>query len=154
MNKFFYKLKIYPKNYNYISILFTYIFVIFFIFAYIIFLKNYITIPTCAIYKYLHIYCPACGSTRATLTLIKFNIIDSLRYNPFIVYILFFSTLYIITETINIINFSNESNLKHSYFNIISNKFKLSWSLIIIIGLILLFANFIIKNSIFLDILN
>ena len=39
----------------------------------------------CLMLEYLHIYCPACGGTRAFKALLQFDIISSIRYNPIVV---------------------------------------------------------------------
>ena len=36
----------------------------------------------CGLLEYLHLYCPACGGTRAFAALISFDIPSSLKYNP------------------------------------------------------------------------
>lgn len=41
-------------------------------------------IGECALYKQLGVYCPACGGTRAMGALIRFELLDSLRYNPLV----------------------------------------------------------------------
>ncbi|MBQ6893622.1 MAG: DUF2752 domain-containing protein [Clostridia bacterium] len=38
----------------------------------------------CAMLDYLHLYCPACGGTRAFSALISFDILSSLKYNPIV----------------------------------------------------------------------
>jgi len=37
--------------------------------------------PECPIYRYLHIQCPGCGSTRALAALLHGQIIEALRFN-------------------------------------------------------------------------
>ena len=39
------------------------------------------TFPTCPSVRYLHIYCPGCGSTRAVEALLRGNILLALRQN-------------------------------------------------------------------------
>ncbi|MBQ3155167.1 MAG: DUF2752 domain-containing protein [Clostridia bacterium] len=38
----------------------------------------------CGMVKYLHLYCPACGGTRALDALLSFDLLMSLRYNPIV----------------------------------------------------------------------
>lgn len=119
------------NNSVFIAILITYIIVILLVIIYFSFLKNYISIPACPIYTHLDIFCPACGGTRAIISLLNFDIISSILFNPIVIYTLFFSTLYIITESFNIA-FNKNINI-HA-------------KLILKIGIFILFANWIIKN--------
>lgn len=135
--KFLNNLKLYPKKYNYIAISLTYTLVILGILIYSSSKNTFINLPTCPIYKYLHISCPICGSTRATLALLDFNIITSIKYNPIVLYTLIFSTLYIILETIQIITFKKTRKNNTTQ--------PLNWNLIIIIGLIICLINFLLK---------
>lgn len=36
----------------------------------------------CFLHDFLHMYCPGCGGTRATFTLLKGEVIQSVSYNP------------------------------------------------------------------------
>ena len=114
----------------YISILLTYIVVLTSIVLYLTWLRYYFEIPECPIYKTFGIYCPACGGTRAIISLANADIINSFLYNPIVIYSFAFSTLYLIIETINI-------KLKK---NII-----IPWKGIIKFGLVLLLINWMIK---------
>lgn len=38
----------------------------------------------CGMVKYLHLYCPACGGTRALESLLSFDLRASFRYNPIV----------------------------------------------------------------------
>lgn len=122
-------------NSVFIAILITYIIIILLAIIYFSFLKNYISIPACPIYTHFGIFCPACGGTRAIISLLSFDIISSILFNPIVIYTLVFSTLYLITESINIA-FNKNINI-HTI-------------LILKIGIFILFANCIIKNIIFL----
>ena len=121
------------KKYNYVflSILFTYILVFILIFLYFFKLKDYFSIPVCPIYNYFGLFCPACGGTRAIISLLNLDLVSSILYNPIVIYSIFFSTLYLITEFINI-NFNKKINI--------------SFNLIIKLGIIILIANCIFKN--------
>lgn len=118
-------------NYTFIAVSITYIFFILGILIYFFYLKDSFFIPPCPIYTHLGIYCPACGGTRAVISLLNIDLLSSIIFNPIVIYTLFFSTLYIITELINIIF--------HKRINI-------NFKIIIKIGIILLFVNCIIKN--------
>ena len=54
--------------------------------AFIFWRKFSYTLP-CITKTLLKIYCPACGGTRAVSSLLRFDIIDSLRHNPIVIYI-------------------------------------------------------------------
>ena len=121
------------KKYNsvFLSILFTYILIVILVFLYFFKLKDYFSIPTCPIYNYFGLFCPACGGTRALISLLKLDLVSSILYNPIVIYSIFFTTLYLITEFINI-NFNKKINI--------------SFKLIIKLGIIILIANCIFKN--------
>ncbi len=119
------------KRTVFLSILFTYIIIIMGVFFYFYYLKKYIKIPECPFFKYLGIFCPSCGGTRAVQSLLKFDIYHSLLYNPIVCYIFIFSSLFLILETINYI-FKKDIRLPYKY--------------IIYIGIIILILNCIIKN--------
>ena len=52
-------------------------------------LNSYVDIPftDCYFHKYLHLYCPLCGGTRAFMAIIRFDIVSALKYNAFAVYL-------------------------------------------------------------------
>lgn len=118
-------------NYTFIAVSITYILILLGIFIYFFYLNDYFSIPTCPIYTNLGIYCPACGGTRAVISLLHFDFLSSILFNPIVIYTLFFSTLYIITELINII---------------FHKKLNINFNLIIKIGIIIIVVNCIIKN--------
>lgn len=120
-------------NSVFIAILITYIIIFLLVIIYFSFLQDFISIPVCPIYNHFGVYCPACGGTRATISLLNFDIISSISFNPIVIYTLLFSTLYLITESINIA-FKRNINI-HA-------------KLILKIGIFILFANCIIKNII------
>jgi len=41
--------------------------------------------PTCPVYRYLHLYCPGCGSTRALSALLHGRFLEAIHYNPLFV---------------------------------------------------------------------
>lgn len=57
----------------------------------------------CVFREKFHFYCPGCGGTRALNTLLHFQIIDSLRYNPILIIILIDILFSIISKYIEII---------------------------------------------------
>jgi hypothetical protein len=50
--------------------------------------EQYRFYPACPVYRYLHIYCPGCGSTRALASLLHGRVIDAMHYNPLFVMLL------------------------------------------------------------------
>jgi hypothetical protein len=44
--------------------------------------------PSCPVYRYLHVYCPGCGSTRALAALLHGRFLDAAHYNPLFVALL------------------------------------------------------------------
>lgn len=118
-------------NYTFISILFAYTLTLTLILLYFLKLQDYISIPVCPFYTYLGWYCPACGGTRAVISLLKFDLISSFLFNPIVIYAIFFTSLYLITEFINI-----------TFYKKINIPFKLIFK----IGILILVINWIIKN--------
>jgi hypothetical protein len=41
--------------------------------------------PQCPIFRYLHVYCPGCGATRALAALLHARIAEALHYNALVV---------------------------------------------------------------------
>ena len=118
-------------NYTFIAISITYIFILLGVLIYFFYLKDYLSIPPCPIYTHLGIYCPACGGTRAVISLLNFDFLSSILFNPIVLYTIFFFFFYIITEIINII---------------FHKKININFKIIIKIGIIILLVTCIIKN--------
>lgn len=47
----------------------------------------------CYCLRKFHIYCPGCGGTRALHALLHLDILQSLKYNPFIIILIIYFTL-------------------------------------------------------------
>lgn len=57
----------------------------------------------CLFAKALHLYCPGCGGTRAVASLLRFDFLTSLRYNPLVLMFVSLFVYYDIKAVINII---------------------------------------------------
>jgi uncharacterized protein DUF2752 len=47
--------------------------------------EQYDFYPQCPIFRYLHVYCPGCGATRALAALLHLRIAEALHYNALVV---------------------------------------------------------------------
>src|SRR5260370_7222602 len=47
--------------------------------------EQYDFYPQCPIFRYLHVYCPGCGATRALAALLHLRIAEALHYNSLVV---------------------------------------------------------------------
>lgn len=47
--------------------------------------EQYHFYPQCPIFRYLHVYCPGCGATRALAALLHLRISEALHYNALVV---------------------------------------------------------------------
>lgn len=47
--------------------------------------EQYHFYPQCPIFRYLHVYCPGCGATRAAAALLHLRIAEALHYNALVV---------------------------------------------------------------------
>ena len=54
----------------------------------------------CVFFSRWHIYCPACGGTRAVLALLKGDLLQSLYYNPSVLYSAFSLAAYLLSQTV------------------------------------------------------
>lgn len=121
------------RKYEYFAILITYIVLFIGIIVYLTFANKFIKIPDCPIYSHFGLYCPACGGTRAVISLFHLKLIKSFLYHPIVLYTFIVTTCYLIIETIN---------------NIRKTNIKIEWKKFIKIGIIILLLNWIIQNII------
>lgn len=47
--------------------------------------EHYDFYPQCPVFRYLHVYCPGCGATRALAALLHGRIAEALHYNALVV---------------------------------------------------------------------
>jgi hypothetical protein len=47
--------------------------------------EQYHFYPQCPVFRYLHVYCPGCGATRALAALLHLRIAEALHYNALVV---------------------------------------------------------------------
>ncbi|MDP9340318.1 MAG: DUF2752 domain-containing protein [Acidobacteriota bacterium] len=50
--------------------------------------ERYHFYPQCPVFRYLHMYCPGCGATRALAALLHGRLVEALHYNAFVVLLL------------------------------------------------------------------
>lgn len=121
------------NDYIYISVILT---ILLLIIGYIIYLLiGSPNIFTCKIYEKYGIYCPGCGCTRAFVSIFHGEIVESLKYNPTVLYTIIISSIYILTNTISIIRKKKNSKFVMKYKPIY-----------LYIGITLLIVTCIIKN--------
>ena len=120
------------KNINYLfyGILLTSLVLLF---TYIL-CHKFIIIPECIFFSKFNIYCPGCGCTRAFKSMIKFNFVQSLIYNPTVIYYTSIILLYVFTSMILKKDISAKINIKLLFY----------------FGVIILIITCIVKNILLL----
>lgn len=122
-------------DYVYISVFFT--IVLLFIIYIIYKMLGQPPIAQCLIYNKTGIYCPGCGCTRAFINMLQGNIIQSLKYNPTVIYSTIVIALYMVSQSIGRI------------FGIKERKYIMKYKPIYIyIGIFILIGTCIVKNII------
>ena len=89
----------------------------------------------CKIYENLGIYCPGCGCTRAFVSLMNGNLIESFKYNPTVLYTVITTIIYLASRTIGKITKNENSKYIMKYR-----------SVYIYIGMTILIVTCILKN--------
>ena len=89
------------KDWTYLCIFIGMLIIVSSVIIYIIYLDKFLKIPQCSFYKTFGIYCPGCGATRAVYSLYNGQILQSVYYNPIILYLVIMSVWYLITEGIS-----------------------------------------------------
>lgn len=95
-------------------------------------IPNYM--PDCVCFKLFNIYCPGCGNTRAVLSLLHGNLLNAIRNNAVLVFLILVSILFYIEKVLKCFGIS---------IHIIPRK---RWILPAVI--IICFIYFIIRNFI------
>lgn len=122
-------------DYVYVSIFLT---IVFLFIIYIIYrMLGQPPITQCLIYNKTGIYCPGCGCTRAFINMLQGNIIQSLKYNPTVIYSTIVIGIYMSSQSIGRI------------FGIKEERYIMKYKPIYIyIGIVILMGTCIIKNII------
>lgn len=123
-------------DYIYYSLIIASIILILLVIIYNAFFSD-IPIFSCYIYDNFHIYCPGCGSTRAFISLLNFDIIKSFYYNSAVLYSVIILFLYLFTQT-------NDRLFKHKKYLMPYSNFYLYT------GICILLFNCIIRNVLLL----
>ncbi len=99
-----------------------------------LFLMGAFRIPGCIFYTKFHIYCPACGATRAFIHLLNGNVWQSIISNPMVFYLILVVIIYL--------GLYLYTKLKGQKEEMITKYCKISFY----IGIFLIITNFIIRN--------
>lgn len=133
------------KDWTYIFTFIGTLITVFSVIFYITYINKFIKIPECVVYKTLGIYCPGCGATRAVYSLYSGEILQSVYYNPFILYLVVVDLWYIITEGVaKILKKENKFFVKNIkiYLYLALIILFLNW----LIKLLMLYKGIILKN--------
>lgn len=87
----------------------------------------------CMFHELLHLYCPGCGGTRAVYALLRFDILGSLAYHPFVLFVTVILLEYYIGAIITLIR----NNGKHYYY-------LRTWFCYVALGIVVI--NFVLRN--------
>lgn len=87
----------------------------------------------CVFHELLHLYCPGCGGTRAVYALLHFDILESLAYHPFVLFVAVILLEYYVGAVITLIR----NNGKRYYY-------LRTWFCYVALGIVV--VNFILRN--------
>ena len=91
------------------------------------------TLPVCMINKYLGIYCPGCGGSRAVKALLEGRILDSIIYHPLVLYTVVIYFSFMIPRTLFYITKGKIKGINFHYWFLYG-------------ALVILIVNFVLKN--------
>lgn len=100
---------------------------------YHLFAEKYSIITICVFDRFLGIYCPGCGGTRAVKAFFKGQLLKSFLYHPFVPYCIFGYLIYMIQNTLYLYGIGRVKQFSFRY--------KYVW-----IGVLIIIVNVIIKN--------
>lgn len=103
------------------------------IYIYFKFILPYgVPIP-CVLYQVFGLYCPGCGGTRAVSALLRGQLLNSLWYHPLVPYTVIIFGGFMVTQTLERLHVPKVKGWKfHPWY--------------LYMAVVLLFANFIVKN--------
>lgn len=125
---------VHPEMYIYIAVGITGLLLTAGCLAYKFYLKDYIMLPECWIHRITGIYCPACGGTRAVLSLFEGRVVESLLFHPAVIYGAGLWCLYMGINTVILLFTRDWDKMIH-----FSGRY-------VLIGVLLLAVNFVMKN--------
>ena len=99
------------------------------------FIASYIGPAECMFYHVTGFYCPGCGCTRAVRAFMRGHFISSFLYNPIVIYCMVMWIIYEGSHLLEILHVPHVKGMKFRYGYIYA-------------GIVVLFANWIIKNVI------
>lgn len=99
-------------------------------------------VAPCSFHALTGFYCPGCGGTRATLSLLQFNIIESFLYHPIVPYCALIYVLFMGSHTIAYLT-------KQKGIFGICKKGMAYRDLYIYLAIVILLLNFILRNAIY-----
>lgn len=120
--------------YYYIPVTITGILLLIGCMVYTFWLQDIIRLPECVIYTSTGWYCPACGGTRAVMSLLEGRLSESIAYHPVVLYAVVVWCFYVGTNTVILL-----ATRKRERMVPLTGRYGL-------IGIMLLVFHFIMKN--------
>lgn len=87
----------------------------------------------CAVHKFLGVYCPGCGGTRAVIALLHGEFLKSAWYHPFVMYTVLMYVWFMLSHTLEKLHISPFKGIKFEPW--------IMYGMLVMIGL-----NFVLKN--------